>query len=173
MFTVLQLRHHPLVKKLEREINPEEDHEITININVYRDPKYYSGWKGDKNRSGGILFNLGSHYFDLLVHLFGIPEKILAVEGTEKTMEGILEGKNFLCNWRISTGATQKDQQRIFQIDRQNYNFSSKDNLSYENLHRSVYEDFIQGKGVTPSEALPSTSLIENIYSAFKNGGAQ
>lgn len=172
VFTVLQLRHHPLVKRLEREIDPEDDHEITIYINVFRDQKYYSGWKGDDRKSGGILFNLGSHYFDLLVHLFGVPEKILAVEGTEKTMEGILEGKNFLCNWRISTDATQKEQQRVFQIDGQNYNFSSKDNLSYESLHRSVYEDFIQGKGIAPSEVLPATLLIENIYGIFKNGGA-
>jgi UDP-N-acetyl-2-amino-2-deoxyglucuronate dehydrogenase len=168
IFTVLQLRHHPLVKKLKQQIDLAREYEVTLDISVYRDAAYYSGWKGNAAQSGGILFNLGSHYFDLITYLFGMPEKVTSVEGDEKTMQGILEGKNFHCDWRISTDAPRDDQKRIFRLNGHNCNFSSKDNLSYENLHYYVYKDLIEGKGALPSEVLPSTFLIESIYDAFK-----
>lgn len=170
VFTVLQLRHHPLVKKLREEIVEGKDYEVEIDISVFRDKHYYSGWKGDEKKSGGVLFNLGSHYFDLLTYLFDVPKDIISVDGNDKTMTGILEGKNFLCRWRISTEAQQNDQKRIFRFNGEMCNFSSKNNLSYENLHYYVYEDLINSRGVTPLDVLPSTHLIENIYKTFKGG---
>jgi len=164
IFTVLQLRHHPLVKKLKREIKPGETYEILMDISVYRDPEYYQSWKGKTERSGGVLINLGIHYFDLLLHLFGEPEKISLSAINEKTGEGTLEGKNYRCSFKISTDAKRDEQRRVFKINGVSYNFSSKDNLSYENLHKFVYEDLLKGQGNSPQDTVPSLSLIENLY---------
>lgn len=167
VFTVLQLHYHPLVNKLKQEAGKSDNFEIEMNISVHRDPEYYQIWKGQKERSGGVLFNLGIHYFELLLHLFGQPEKISTTYLDDKTGEGLIEGKNYRCNWRISTAEAKETQKRVFKINGVDYNFSSKDNLSYENLHRPLYQDLLKGEGITPHKALPSIKLVEDLYAAY------
>jgi len=164
IFTVLQLRHHPKVKKLKQEIKKDKEYKIKMDISVHRDAWYYKIWKGQTKRSGGVLFNLGIHYFDLLTHLFGKPTEARTLTLNDKTGTGIIKGKNYTCNWKVSTDETKEKQRRIFKINNKSLNLSSKDNLSYENLHRHVYEDLLKGRGTTPKEALKSIKLIERLY---------
>ena len=88
IFTVCQLRHHLFTRKLKEEIETDKDYQIKINISVYRDDDYWKSWKGKEDMSGGILFNLGIHYFDLLLYLFGEPVEILTKLLTEKKAGG-------------------------------------------------------------------------------------
>ncbi|MBL7053967.1 Gfo/Idh/MocA family oxidoreductase [Patescibacteria group bacterium] len=167
IFTVLQLRHHPKIKQLKKEINKNTQYKIEMDISAHRDKWYYKIWKGQKQRSGGVLFNLGIHYFDILIYLFGTPIESKTLTLNDKTGTGIIKGKNYICNWKISTDTPKNKQKRIFKINGINYNFSSKDNLSYENLHRNVYQDLLKGKGITPKQALKSTKLIEKLYESL------
>lgn len=164
IFTVLQLRQHPLVKEIKSQIKNKKNNKIKIDISVYRDKKYYASWKGQEKRSGGVLFNLGIHYFDLLLYLFGQTQEVQIKSMNSKTGIGIIRGRNYTCNWRISTDEKQDNQRRVFKINNKNYNFSSQDNLSYENLHRFVYQDLIKNKGITPEQALKSVELVEKLY---------
>ncbi len=166
VFSVLQLKYHPLINEIKKKIGGRTHNSVEMDISVYRDPEYYKGWKGTPARSGGILFNLGIHYFDLLTHLFGNPLQIEKVQYSDRTASGTFKGADWDCTWRVSTDERRDNQRRVFKINSVDYNFSSKDNLSYENLHRRVYEDLLRGKGVTPVEALPATELIEGIYKA-------
>lgn len=159
IFVVHQLRYHHLVKEIK-----DRSGEIEIDVSVYRDEKYYRSWKGQKQRSGGLLFNLGIHYFDLLLYLFGEAKNTKTISLTDKTGIGIIEGDNYRCKWKISTEATKENQKRLFKINGVDYNFSSKDNLAYENLHKFVYQDMLLGKGVRPEEALKSIRLVEQLY---------
>lgn len=168
IFTVFQLRHHPLAKELKTEISDGEEYNVEIDVSVHRDEHYYQSWKGQKERSGGVLFNLGVHSFDLLLYLFKGAEKIKTTFLDPKTGEGIIEGKNYKCRWRISTDETKENQRRVFRINGKDYNFSSKDNLAYENLHKFVYQDLMEGQGVTPKEALKSIELIEKLYASYE-----
>jgi UDP-N-acetyl-2-amino-2-deoxyglucuronate dehydrogenase len=163
VFNVLQLRHHPLLKEIKNNIK-ESGNVINMDISVFRDENYYNSWKGQKEKSGGVLFNLGIHYFDLLLHLFGNPTEIKTDYLDEKTGRGIIKGKNYVCNWQVSTDANKKEQKRVFEINGVNYNFSSKDNLSFENLHKFVYQDLLEGKGVVPEQTLESIKLVEALY---------
>lgn len=169
IFTVLQLHHHPTVKRLKAEVNGKKRYEIEMDISVYRDPAYYASWKGQAQRSGGVLYNLGIHYFDLLLHLFGEPTAALTATLGERTAAGTVLGRNYSCRWRVSTDEARDKQRRIFKINGVPYNFSSQDNLSYENLHRHVYEDLREGRGVTAAQALPSVRLVEALYKAAGN----
>lgn len=170
IFNVLQLRHHPLIEEIKKNIK-ETGNVINMDISVFRDELYYKGWKGQKEKSGGVLFNLGIHYFDLLLHLFGEAKEVKTEYLDEKTGKGTIKGENYECRWRVSTDAKKENQKRVFEINGINYNFSSKDNLSFENLHKFVYEDLLGGKGVEPEESLKSIKLIEKFYSSFKNDG--
>ena len=162
IFTVYQLRYHPSVKKIKAE-GEDKHYQIEMDISVHRDKDYWESWKGKADRSGGILFNLGIHYFDLLLYLFGEPTEILTQTLTEKTGEGIIKGENYLCNWRISAEALKDNQNRLFKINGINYDFSAK-----ENLHFYVYKDLLEKRGTLPKESLKSIELIEKIYETYK-----
>ena len=162
IFTVLQLRYHPDIEKIRQ--NVKDNNEINMDISVYRDKEYYQCWKGQKQRSGGVLFNLGIHYFDLLLHIFGPAKEVKLLSLDDKTGTGIIKGDNYVCNFKVSTDAQKDNQKRVFKINGENYNFSSQDNLSFEDLHKYVYQDLVEGKGILPQEALSSIKLVKQIY---------
>jgi len=160
IFTILQLRYHPLLK----EIKVKKMNEIEMDISVYRDEKYFNGWKGDEEKSGGILFNLGIHYFDILFQLFGKP--IASACDTDiRTAQGLISGEKYRCLWKLSVNEKRENQRRIFRINKKEYNFSKKDNLAYENLHKYVYRDLIQGKGVKAKDVVWLISFIQDLKS--------
>ncbi|MDD2696657.1 MAG: Gfo/Idh/MocA family oxidoreductase [Candidatus Pacebacteria bacterium] len=164
IFTVYQLRYHPSAKKLKSEVKGNENYQIEMNISVHRDEDYWQSWKGREEKSGGIIFNLGIHYFDLMLYFFGKADELQTKSLTYKTGEGKISGKNYSCDWRITTEAPKENQCRIFKINGVNYDFTSK-----ENLHFFVYQDLLEGKGVAPEESMKSIELIEKIYENSKN----
>ena len=166
IFTVYQLRYHPFVTKLKSEA--KGNYQIEMDISVHRDEAYWQSWKGRQERSGGILFNLGIHYFDLLLYLFGEAKEINTSYIDDKVGKGLISGDNYVCNWQIRADAAKEKQKRVFKINGEDYNFSSKDNLSFENLHLFVYKDLLNKKGVTPKEAIKSIELIEKIYKSHE-----
>jgi len=175
IFTVLQLRYHPFVKKIKEEIKNQQKNKISMNIFFQRDKTYTKGWKGNKERSGSFLLNLGIHYFDLLLYLFGEAKKIKTEKIQEEIINGLLEaeaggeieGENYFCEWRMYLNKKNSEgiiKKREFIINGKSYNFSSKENLAEENLHFFVYKDLLNKKGITPKEALKSIELVEKLY---------
>jgi len=162
IFTVCQLRYHPLVKKMKSEMKGDENYQIGMDVSVHRDEDYWKSWKGKLDSSGGIIFNLGIHYFDLILYLFGEPAEISTQVLTEKRGEGVIKGKNYLCNWKISAEVPKENQCRLFKINGVNYDFSAN-----ENLHFYVYKDLLEKKGIVPGEALKSIKLIEQLYKSL------
>lgn len=162
IFTVMQLRYHPLIEEIKKNIKNNND--IEIDIDVHRDRTYFQSWKGQEQRSGGILFNIGIHYFDLLLYLFGPAQRILTTNYDEKVANGKVWGKGYQCKWRVSVMATQESQHRTFKVNGADYNFSSLDNLSYENLHQFVYRDLIKGQGIQAKDIIEVTKLVESFY---------
>jgi UDP-N-acetyl-2-amino-2-deoxyglucuronate dehydrogenase len=158
IFTVFQLRHHSLVKKLKEEIKEGGKYEIGMDIAVHRDQDYWESWKGREEESGGFLFNFGIHYFDLLIHIFGIPSSVSTDFIDKKEGKGTIEGDNYICNWKISVKAEKNSQKREFKINGIPYDFSQN-----ENLYLPVYKDFLQKKGIAPKDALHSIELVEKI----------
>jgi UDP-N-acetyl-2-amino-2-deoxyglucuronate dehydrogenase len=168
IFVVQQLRYHPEVLRLEKEISQNKKYDIKIDIAVYRDQHYFDGWKGDMEKSGGPLFTLGVHYFELLLHLFGsaIEMKMDFFDG--KTGQGTIRGVNYDCQWRVSVGAKiDESWRRSFTINGDLVNLSAKENLAEENLHQFVYRDLLQGKGITPQDVLPTIELIEKLHESY------
>lgn len=164
VFTVLQLRHHPILKEIE----VKDMNYIEMDIGVYRDNKYFSGWKGNEEKSGGILYNLGIHYFDILFHLFGKPVSWMG-DDNDRIATGVINGDKFHCVFRLSVNEKIEDQRRIFKINGKEYNFSKQENLAYENLHKYVYKDLIQGKGIKVKDIVWLIEFIEKLKFASKS----
>ena len=164
IFTVLQLRHHPKVKELKtRDFSKVK--KVEMRIVVKRDEEYWNSWKGKELYSGGILFNIGIHYFDLLIYLFGENYEITYCECSKEAAEGkIVFDKRIEVQFLLLIQKLEEGQKRELAIENESINFSSKNNLAEENLHIKVYQDFIENKGITPVEAAKSIKLVEKLW---------
>lgn len=163
IYTCLQLRYHPQIEKI-RSLIKSYGNKVKIEALVYRPPEYYEKWKGSREQSGGILYNLGIHYFDLILWLMGMPEYYGIDYFTEKTAHGWMKSQKYECEWKLSTEQEPDKCKRFIEINGQKIDLSYKSNLSEENLHRYIYQDLAEGKGVTPYEQKDVIRLIEAIY---------
>lgn len=154
---VLQLRYHPKLQDLAPET-------VSVTAKMFRDDTYWQGWKGDQRKSGGVLFNLGVHYIDLLIFLLGDPVKILKAEVGPKVAKGKVEFMNGIGEYHIEILDNREGQIRKILVDGEEVSLSDKDNLSYEDLHWNVYNDLKNGIGTKSYVCSKSIKLIEQIY---------
>lgn len=160
VFAVMQLRYHPIMQQLRELPRPKI---VSLYVSVKRDEDYWKGWKGDDQQSGGILYNLAVHYFDALMEFLGPQYRLITAHYTPRTAVGVIDFAGTLVHYFIEITDDGVGQGRWISIDGKKFMFSDKDNLSYEDLHREVYEEFRQGVGVTALDVLPVTKLINEI----------
>lgn len=159
--TVLQLRHNPAVQHLHQ--NPPES--IHVEARMFRDEKYWNSWKGNEIMSGGVLYNLGVHYIDLLVYIMGEDWDIQEVQKTNKRVSGKINFLNGSATFHIEIVDDKSQQGRVLVADGAEIVLSNQENLSYEDLHKDVYRDFIDGRGIDLDEARKGLDLIREILS--------
>lgn len=161
--TVLQLRNHQKIKELKEKKVIWAD----IELHMKRGEDYWKGWKGDNEKSGGILYNLGIHYVDLLIHILGNPVEIISSAGDNKHWHK-LSVRFERGNGNLFIGAGEVKPKRVLRFVEEgqqvmDISLSDKDNLSYEDLHTEVYQDFIKGNGIPLSEAKKSLQLVADL----------
>jgi len=98
VYTILQLRVHPALIALKNKLNTQHStlntkHEVLLTYITSRGPWYKYSWKGDPQKSGGVATNIGIHFFDLLIWLFGKVENSEVHLADENKMAGFLELK--------------------------------------------------------------------------------
>lgn len=69
VYTIYQLRLHEINKQMKNFVRSGSKSRLLYV--AHRDESYLNSWKVDPDKSGGILFNLGIHYFDFLVSHYG------------------------------------------------------------------------------------------------------
>ncbi len=147
LFSIMQLRLHPVLKEIKRISNSsDKNKEAKISVITPRDKDYLDSWKTKKKYSGGILFNLGIHYFDLLIQVFGNPSKSELIYNEELKAKGATYFKDLKVEWYFSIDpedqTNHKDAQRIFNINGEDIVFSSVPNdLHYENYSKIISGD--------------------------------
>ena len=63
---------------------------------------YHTSWKGDEAKSGGVATNIGVHFFDMLVHVFGpVARNVVQVRERERAA-GYLECGRAKVRWFLS-----------------------------------------------------------------------
>ena len=154
VYTILQLRHLPFLG----DIKPKAYQQIYIRILVHRDEEYFKSWKGDNEKSGGMMFSLGIHFIDLVIRLFGEPYYAAPYWIKDKEIRGNFGNHDYNCDILVSVDADKDKQERTLIIDGKKYNVESD-----ENLHIKVYEDIMAGRGIGPEEALKSIKVAEKL----------
>ncbi len=170
IYTVLQLRLHPaLVAFRERlRAQPDKRHVVELAYLTARGRWYDVSWKGVDERSGGIVTNIGIHFFDLLVWLFG-PVQNAAVHLREpKRAAGTLGLANADVRWYLSAESVdlpfppepgKRTTFRSITVDGEQLEFSE----GFTDLHTRVYEEILQGRGFGVADARPSIELTHRI----------
>jgi UDP-N-acetyl-2-amino-2-deoxyglucuronate dehydrogenase len=169
--TVLQLRLHPDLVALHQRISserPAAPHQVCLTYITARGPWYDVSWKGREDRSGGLVTNIGIHFFDLLIWLFGeVADSELHLH-QDKRMAGWLALQRAEVRWFLSTDSSdlpfepqpgKKTTCRSITVDGQELEFSD----GFANLHTRVYEDVLAGGGFGIDAARPSIALTSRI----------
>ena len=179
IYTVLQLRLHPaLVAFRERlRAQPDTRHVVALAYLTARGRWYDVSWKGVDERSGGIVTNIGIHFFDLLVWLFG-PVQNAAVHLREtKRAAGSLVLANADVRWYLSAESVdlpfppepgKRTTFRSITVDGEQLEFSE----GFTDLHTRVYEEILQGRGFGVADARPSIELTHRIRHTAVSGDA-
>jgi UDP-N-acetyl-2-amino-2-deoxyglucuronate dehydrogenase len=172
-YTVLQLRLHPALMAFRDRLNaaPQQRHTVQLSYLTARGRWYDVSWKGVEERSGGIDTNIGIHFFDLLVWLFGPVTKAEVQLREGKRAAGMLTLANADVQWYLSAEVADlpfapapggKTTFRSIIVDGEQLEFSE----GFTDLHTRVYEEVLAGRGYGISDARPSIELSHRIRSA-------
>lgn len=174
IFTVLQLRVHPSLIALREKISkepPDRKHEIQLTYITSRGQWYLVSWKGQIERSGGLATNIGIHFFDLLIWLFGsVQHSEVHYSDALKTC-GYIELEKAQVRWYLSIDKDDlpaemiAKQQRTFRsitVDGDEIEFSG----GFTDLHTVVYQEVLAGRGFGLEDARPSVELAHGIRNA-------
>ncbi|NOX19417.1 MAG: Gfo/Idh/MocA family oxidoreductase [Chlorobi bacterium] len=164
IYTVFQLRVHPAIVELKKNLDGLKRHSVELNYITSRGIWYDFSWKGDVSKSGGIASNIGIHFFDLLIHLFGEVESFSVEINEKRKMKGTLNLKNADVNWLLSIDGSDLPEEikaegkrtfRSIKIDGDELEFTG----GFDDLHTKIYQDILDGKGLGIDEARPSIEL--------------
>ena len=171
VFTILQLRLHPAIIALKEKIDaapPGKKHTVDLQYITSRGHWYHTSWKGDITKSGGIATNIGVHFFDMLMWVFGPVKENNVTLHTKTTASGSLELEKASVNWMLSIDvntlpenvrAAGKRTFRTLTIDGDAFEFSE----GFTELHTQSYNDIILGKGFPMSESKKAIELVHKI----------
>jgi len=169
--TILQLRVHPELLKLKAQLdeeNPDTQHDVILSYITGRGNWYFVSWKGQVEKSGGIATNIGIHFFDLLIWLFGPVVDTKLYYADSKCMSGLIRLQKALVRWFLSVDPhdlplmvkqSMRTTFRSITIDGQEVRFSD----GFTDLHTRVYERTLAGNGFGIADARPSIELTKRI----------
>jgi UDP-N-acetyl-2-amino-2-deoxyglucuronate dehydrogenase len=159
---ILQLRLHPAIARLKHELDNSK-HRVDLTYITPRGPWYLYSWKGSPEQSGGLIMNIGIHFFDMLIWLFGAVEAYSVTKYTKIDASGVLELERASVNWFLSInrdmlpiGAATF---RSMTIDGESVEFSG----GFTDLHTQSYKEILSGNGFGPVDARPSIQLAYDI----------
>src|SRR5512146_1123067 len=104
--TVLQLRLHPELIRLKHSLQKQGgQHDVVLTYITSRGPWYHVSWKGQPEKSGGVATNIGVHFFDLLLWLFGPAGGIRVYHSDNQRMSGFIELERARVRWFLSVAS--------------------------------------------------------------------
>lgn len=171
VFSILQLRHHPEIIALRNKIINQpagKKNNVELKYITPRGNWYQSSWKGDIDKSGGISTNIGIHFFDLLLWIFGDVKTNTLFRHNSVTASGKMEFEKAEVNWLLSIEEGQipaeaaqsgKRAYRLFDVNGEAIGL----NEEFAELHTQSYKEILAGNGIGLAEARKVIQLLYDI----------
>lgn len=168
---ILQLRLHPSIISLRNKIIKSSNDKI-FNVNLKyitsRGKWYHHSWKGDYDKSGGILSNIGIHFFDMLIWIFGDVIDVKKEFEDKSTAKGVIVLEKAKVNWFLSVDYENipkdvKDQglrtYRSLKIGDDEIEFST----GFTDLHTQSYERIINNQSFSLKDTYKAIELVSKL----------
>ena len=171
VYTILQLRLHQSIIDLKKKVeNGPKDkiYDVDLTYLTSRGHWYYTSWKGDVSKSGGIASNIGVHFYDMLSWIFGSVKKNTVHLHTHDRAAGYLEFERARVRWFLSIDYDVIPQEirdkgqrtyRSIKIDGDEIEFSG----GFTELHTTSYKDILNGNGFGLKDARQSIEIVQTI----------
>lgn len=173
VYTILQLRLHPAIIALKKEVDEapkDKKFDVDLLYITSRGKWYHYSWKGDIKKSGGVCTNIGVHFYDMLHFIFGKIKSNVVHYKNDYKAAGFLEFERARVRWLLSVDATDLPTEvaikgvrthRSIVINGKELEFSD----GFTDLHTRIYEDILSGGGFGLEEnrvAIQTVSDIRN-----------
>ena len=171
IYNILQLRHHKSIIDLKQKIDSlpkDKVHDIDLTYITSRGKWYHYSWKGNISKSGGVVTNIGIHFFDMLGWIFGNMKSNTLHLLTADKASGLLQLENANIRWYLSIDkndlpieATSNDLStyRSISVDGDDFEFSG----GFTDLHTESYKSILKGKGFGLDDARNSIEIAHLI----------
>jgi len=173
VYVVHQLRYHPEIIKLKERVRnsaPDKVWNIDLQYITPRGKWYQYSWKGDETKSGGVITNIGLHFFDILLWIFGGVKEMNLTKRTNQTASGSLRLDKAVVQWAMSI-----DKEFLSAIN-QEANLSSLRSLiiegnkvdfsiGFEELHTQAYLSILNGQGIEIEATKEVVYLLQKMRS--------
>lgn len=171
IYTILQLRLHPSIIALREKIlkGPKNKvYDVELTYITSRGHWYHHSWKGDVSKSGGIATNIGIHFFDMLIWVFGEVKESDVIELKDSKASGQLKLDRANVSWKLSVDYEDipdklkqggKRTYRSLKLEGEEVEFSD----GFGDLHVRSYEEILKGNGNGLIDSFPSIYLTKRI----------
>jgi len=171
IFNILQLRLHDsiiAIKKKVDESSKDKVFDFDLTYQTSRGNWYYTSWKGNSEKSGGIATNIGVHFYDMLSWIFGDLKENKVHLHTHDRAAGYLEFEKARVRWFLSINFdTLPDEikssgQRTYRsltIDGEEIEFSE----GFTELHNKSYQDILSGGGFRIGDSRKAIEIVHDI----------
>lgn len=171
VYNILQLRVHKSIIELKQKIDAapkDKVFDVDLTYLTSRGNWYYTSWKGDVAKSGGIATNIGVHFYDMLSWVFGdVKENIVHIHEHDRA-SGYLELEKARVRWFLSINedvlpeevkAKGQRTYRSITIEGEELEFSG----GFTDLHNRVYESILDGNGYGLEDARQAIEIVHSI----------
>ena len=171
VWNILQLRVHKSIIELKRKIEEapkDKIFDVDLTYLTSRGNWYYTSWKGDMSKSGGIATNIGVHFYDMLSFIFGAVKKNVVHVHTHDRAAGYLEFERARVRWFLSINydvlpdeikAKGQRTYRSIKIEGEELEFSG----GFTDLHTRVYEGILDGNGYGLEDTRQAIEIVHDI----------
>ena len=174
IYNILQLRLHSAIIDLKKKVDaapPDKVFEFDLSYLTSRGSWYYTSWKGNEEKSGGIATNIGVHFFDMLGWIFGDLRQNIVHVHTHDRAAGYLEFERARVRWFLSINYDVLPEEikakgmrtyRSITVDGEELEFSK----GFTELHTKSYQAILDGQGFRISESKKAIEIVHQIRHA-------
>ena len=166
---ILQLRKHPSVLAWKNQLDTTQVKSSIADIELtYITPRgnwYYASWKGNQEKSGGLATNIGIHFFDMLLWVYGPALDFRVHVRSHDREAGFIQFQGARVRYFLSIDETTAPERvvnskmasyRSLRVDTREITFSD----GFKDLHTEVYRDILNSKGCSLADAQPAIDLL-------------
>ncbi len=175
---ILQLRLHDAIINLKKRVESgpaDKIYDVDLTYITSRGNWYYTSWKGDVHKSGGVATNIGVHFYDMLSWVFGKVSKNVVNVASHDRVAGYLEFERARVRYFLSINYDTLPQQakesgkrtyRSLVMGGEEIEFSE----GFTELHTHSYKEILAGNGFGLGEVRNCIEIVHDIRHATPVG---